>query len=55
MRCRFACNPCLGGPAKCWCPPFYPTKVLCWLVGVAVLLLVLYYMLDIMLKVQLGC
>jgi hypothetical protein len=52
---RVALSPCLGGPAGCWCPPCYPAKAVCWLLGAWVALGLLRLLLELAVRAQLDC
>merc|ERR1711871_407131 len=52
---RTACSPCLGGPAGCWCPPFYPVKALCWLICVWLVATLLRVWLELEVRAELHC
>ena len=52
---RCATSPCLGGPAGCWCPPFYPMKGLCWVISVWLVAALLRVLLELGVRAELDC
>ena len=47
--------PLLGGPAGCWCPPFYPAKAACWLCTVWLIAGVLRLLVELSVRSEIDC